>query len=365
MKILHTEASLGWGGQEIRIFREAVGMRGRNYDVIIAAHPDSKLLENAKGNGLKTISIEFRRRNFLKMLQFFKKLIEGESIDIVNTHSSKDSWLVLPAARLAENKPLILRTRHLSTPIGRNFLSKFLYTRLPHFIITTGEAIMHQMIEKNHFNPQKIVSIPTGVDTETFNPWASGILRNELNIPPSAPLIGTVSVIRSWKGLDFFVRAVPLILKAYPDTRFVITGDGPYRKKLTGTIQEAGIDKKIYMLGHRNDVVSVLASLDVLIHPSYANEGVPQTILQAMAMGKPVAASDIAPLREVVIDRETGILFQAKSPEGIAKAVIDLLEDKELSKRIAENGRRLVEKSYSYVGMLNRLESLYAKRQQG
>ncbi len=362
-KILHTEASLAWGGQEIRILREAIGLRDRGHEVIIAADPQSILLEKARLEGFRTIPFEFKRRNFLATVMFFKRLIEREKLDVVNTHSSKDSWLVLPAARLAKNKPIVLRTRHLSTPIGKNILSTFLYNILPHVVITTGEAIREQMIRENGFNSNKIISIPTGVDMDIFDPEKQqGNLLEELNLPSSTQLVGSISVIRSWKGIDCMVKAAPIILQQMPDTRFVIAGEGPHRKTLEKTIEETGADDKIYLLGHREDVANIFKSIDILVHPSYANEGVPQTVLQAMAMKKPVVASDIAPLKEVVIDGETGILTRVKDPESIAHAVITILRDKSLADRLGENGRKLVETHYSFSGMLDKLEVLYEKR---
>jgi len=360
--ILHTEASLGWGGQEIRIFQEAIGMRKRGHNFIIAAQPESKLLGYAKKEGFKTISIEFKKRYFLSIMLFLKKIIEKEKIDIVNTHSSKDSWLSLPAARIAGNKPLVLRTRHLSTRIHGGIMSRFLYNHLPHFVITTGEAIRRQMIEENGFNADKIISIPTGIDVDIFNPeYIHNDIREELKLERSTPLIGSVSVIRSWKGLDYLIKAVPLILKEIPEVRFIIAGDGPYKKILLKTMKETGVRDKVYLLEHREDTSSVFNSIDILVHPSYANEGVSQTILQAMAMKKPVIASDIPPLKEVVIENETGILTPVKDPENIASAVIRLLRDKKLSKQLGENGRRLVASSYSLNGMLNNIESIYKK----
>lgn len=357
---LHTEASSGWGGQEIRTFREAVGMRERGHRLIIAAGPESRLLERSKKEGFKTIPVSFKRRNGIGIILFLKKLIEKEKIDIVNTHSSKDSWLALPAARMAANKPLVLRTRHLSTKIHRGTLNRFLYDYLPHYVLTTGEIIRKQMIEENGFNGNKIKSIPTGVDTDIFNPDRSyNNIREELNLKPSGPIVGAVSVIRSWKGLDYLVKAAPLILREIPDVKFIITGDGTHRKTLEKTIKETGVGDKFYMLGHREDVAGIMNSIDILVHPSYANEGVPQTVLQAMAMKKPVIASDLPSLKEVVIDNKTGIIVPLKDPQGIARAVIKLLLDKKLAKELGENGRRLALKSYSFAGMLDKLETIY------
>jgi glycosyltransferase involved in cell wall biosynthesis len=227
--ILHTEASSGWGGQEIRTFNESLGMRDRGHNVLISANPGSRLLEYAAQEGIKTIPRVFKRRNAINMILFFKKLIEKEKIDIVNTHSSKDSWLVLPAARIAANKPIALRTRHLSTGIHKGFQNRFLYETLPHAVITTGESIRKQMIDINRFNAHKIVSIPTGVDTDSFNPdRAHHDIREELKLDRSTPLAGSVSVIRSWKGLEYLISALPLILKVIPDAKFIIAGEGPY-----------------------------------------------------------------------------------------------------------------------------------------
>jgi glycosyltransferase involved in cell wall biosynthesis len=315
---------------------------------------------HAKREGFKTVPVDFKRRNFMHLIYLLKRFIEKEHIDIVNTHSSKDSWLVLPAARLAKNKPLTIRTRHLSTPIGKNLMSTFLYNALPHFIITTGEAIRKQMITVNHFNPDKIISIPTGVDTDIFKPEKMyDDVRKELNLEGSTPLVGAVSVIRSWKGLDYLVKAVPFVLKEVPEVRFIIAGEGIHRKTLEKTLEKTGINGKVYLLGYRENIASILNSIDIFVHPSYANEGVSQSILQAMAMEKPVIASNLAPLKEVVIENETGILVPKKEPEGIARAVIRLLRDKKLSKQLGENGRRLAMKSYSFDGMLDKLETLY------
>jgi glycosyltransferase involved in cell wall biosynthesis len=357
---MHTEASPGWGGQEIRVLRESVGMAVRGHNLVIASHPESRLLKEAERAGIRTVAFVFKRRRFLSTMLFFKKLIEKHKIDVVNTHSSKDSWLVLPAARAAVNKPLVLRTRHLSTRIHPGLMNSFLYNRLPHFIITAGEEIKRQMVETNRYNSNKITSIPTGVDTDIFTPDVShNDIRLELGLAPSTPLLGSVSVIRSWKGLDYLVRAMPAIIKAVPEVRLLITGEGPYLVKLKRTIKDSGVEDNIHLLGHREDVVDIFKSIDIVIHPSYANEGVPQALLQAMAMKKPVIASDLPALKEVVIDKETGIITPVKDPEGIARAVIGLINDSARLKEMGEKGRSLVLKSYSFTGMIERLETLY------
>lgn len=361
-KILHTEASLGWGGQEIRIFQEATEMRKRGHNFIIAAQPESRLIGYAKKEGFKTISIKFKRRNFINIILFFKKLIEKEKIDIVNTHSSKDSWLVLPAARTARNKPLTLRTRHLSTKIHGGILNRLLYNRLPRFVITTGEAIRRQMIEVNGFNADKIISIPTGVDMNAFNLQSVyRDLRKELSLAQETPLVGMVSVLRSWKGHVYFIRAIPYVISKKQNVRFVIVGEGPYRSTIEKVVDEVNAGKYIYFLNHRDDIPAIMSSLDILVHPSYGNEGVPQSVLQAMAMQKPVLVSDLPSLKEVINDRTTGLIMPVNDPETMASKILYLLDNKENTEKMSENARRLIKERYSLEGMLDRIEALYRK----
>lgn len=363
MIILHTEASLGWGGQEIRVLREALGMRERGHSIIIAAHQESRLLSNAKKEGLEVLPVEFKRRNFLRIILFFKNLIENKKIDIVNTHSSKDSWLVLPAARLAGNKPLVIRTRHLSTPVHRGITNRFLYNYLPHFVTTTGKAIREQLINTNGFNADRIVSIPTGVDMNAFNPQnIHGDLREELSLPKDSPLIGMVSVLRSWKGHIHFINSIPDILSKKPGARFIIAGEGPYRAAIEKAIDEVNAGSYVYLLGHREDISKVISSLDILVHPSYANEGLPQSVLQTMALQKPVIASDLAPLKEVVIDGTTGLIIPVNDPGEMASRILYLLEHKEEAAQMALNARKLVEEKYSFNTMLDSTEALYSRR---
>ncbi len=362
LRILHTEASNGWGGQEIRILNEADGMRRRGHQIFILANPESELFKRANKKGFYTKTMQFHRHRFYSQVIEVKKFIETMNIDIVNTHSSKDSWISLPAARFAKNKPLVIRTRHLSTPIGKNIFTRLLYDFFPHLVITTGEAIRRQMIEVNGFNPDKIISIPTGVDTTIFNPENNHAdIRLELNLAKSTPLIGSISVLRSWKGLDYFVRAVPLIIREIHDAKFIIVGEGPYRAKLEDTIKITGHADKIYFLGHREDIVDIISSFDIIVHPSYANEGVPQTILQAMAMERPVVATSLDALKEVVLHEETGIIVPPRDFEKLAEAVVRLYQDKNLAKTVSRNGRKLVEQSYSFNDMIKRIESAYMK----
>jgi glycosyltransferase involved in cell wall biosynthesis len=358
--ILHTEASKGWGGQEIRIITEAEGLVKRGHRIIIAAPPDARIIRQAKTRNIEAVPLSMEKPSVFGPIKKLIHVINNYEIDIVNTHSSRDSWLASIASRLSSQKPVIIRTRHLSTPISNNPLSRIVYNHLPHKIITTGESIKDSMIERNNFNPDKIVSIPTGIDLEIFKAGKTGAnIRRAFNIPARAPLIGMVSVLRSWKGHIFLLEAIPDVVKKIPNARFLIVGDGPYKDVIEEKIKEMGIERYVIMTGHREDIPEILSAIDFLVFPSYANEGVPQAVLQAFAAGKTVIASNAGSVSEVVLNNKTGVLIPPRNSSVLTKKIIELLKDKDKRKNMAFAGRKLVESGYSLEAMLNKIERLY------
>jgi glycosyltransferase involved in cell wall biosynthesis len=144
-----------------------------------------------------------------------------------------------------------------------------------------------------------------------------------------------------------------------PDARFVIVGDGPRASTLREYIDRLGLAAAVTMTGHRTDVAAVLASLDVFVLSSYGHEGVPQAILQAMAMEVPVVATNVGAVSEVVRDGETGLLAPPRDSQTIAAHIISVLQRDELRRALASSGRRLIEERYRLDNMLDRVEALY------
>jgi len=360
LTILHTESSNGWGGQEIRIVTEAEGMQRRGHRVLIAATPSSRLLTEAGGRGVETVRVEMEGWRMPAAFGRLRAVIRRERVDIVNTHSSRDSWLASASAMLSRRRPILIRTRHLSTPIERSIVTRFLYNTLPDAVITTGESIRTTMVERHGFDASKIVSIPTGVDTSVFSrALATGAFREAFGIPATVPLVGIVAVLRSWKGHEDFVDAARLVLKEIPDARFVIVGDGPRAPNIRDYIDRLGLAAAVTMTGHRADVATVLASLDVFVLSSFGHEGVPQAVLQAMAMEVPVVATNVGAVSEVVRDGETGLLAPPRVPEALAAHIVSVLRRNALRRALASAGRRLIEERYRLDVMLDRLDALY------
>jgi glycosyltransferase involved in cell wall biosynthesis len=358
LTILHTESSTGWGGQEIRIHQECLGLTKRGHRMHLLCSPGSGLAQRARQDGLPVHAIPLGRGPSPGTVAVTWRILRRIGAELVHTHSSADGWIGGLAARLA-GVPVV-RTRHLSVPLRRNRLSRLVYTRLADRIITTAEAVRELLLRELPLAPERVVSIPTGIDLARFDPARAGgeALRRSLGLA-EAELVGMVAVLRSWKGHARFVEAFPAVLARRPAAHLVLAGDGPLRASLEASVAGRGLADRVHLLGHREDVPEVLAALDVVLSASTGGEGVPQALLQALAMRRPVAATDAGGTREVIRDGETGLLVPAGDAAALAERAARLLEDRALSARLAAAGQALVRRAFGLEGMLDRVEAVY------
>lgn len=357
LRVLHTEWSNGWGGQEIRILFDTIGLLDRGYEALILCPPESRLATEGAKKGIETHLLDIKHSLDASALWKIVNLVKERDISVVNTHSSVDSWIASFAAKIA-NVPVLVRTRHLSVPIPKHFLN-FVY-RMPDAIVTTGESIRRMMIEENHLDGSKIFSIPTGVMLDRFRPGVSGAgIRQELHIPEGTKVVTMVAVLRSWKRHGVFLEASRIVLSVAPSTVFLIVGDGPGMKNIQRKIKELGLEKNVIMTRYREDIPEILSASDVCALTSESAEGVPQAVLQYLAMKKPVVATDVGSISEVIRPEETGLLVEPNNAEAVADGILRLLQDEKLSKRLGKNGRSVVEKYYDYENMLDRTIDLY------
>ncbi|HVC10016.1 MAG TPA: glycosyltransferase family 4 protein, partial [Burkholderiales bacterium] len=152
LHIVHTESSCGWGGQEIRVLTEARGLVRRGHRVRIVCAPDSNILRAAAGYGLEALALPIERKRPGPLLALRRWLArEGAKIDVLNSHSSTDSWLAALACASLGDAPPIVRTRHVSSPVGRGRATFWLYQRATRHVVSTGEALREQLIRDNGF----------------------------------------------------------------------------------------------------------------------------------------------------------------------------------------------------------------------
>lgn len=356
LRILHTESSLGWGGQEIRILTEARGVARRGHEVTLAAPAQSRIFQAAAGYGLEAIALPIARKS-IGGLHAMVGLVRRRRFDVINTHSSTDSWLAAIAVSLMPDAAPIVRTRHISAPVPRNLATRWLYRNATKRVVTTGERLRLQVIEETGVDPARVVSIPTGIDLERFSPGPAAAAREALGIAREGAVVGIVATLRSWKGHRHLLEA----LSALPDrgVRLLVVGDGPQREALEVLARELGIAGRVHFAGNQADVAPWLRALDLFCLPSYANEGVPQALMQAMACGLAVISTPVGSIAEIVQDGDTGRLVAPQDAPALGAAIEELLGDAALRSRLAANARAAALQRFGEDRMVERMIEVF------
>ena len=358
--VLHTESSPGLGGQEIRTLNEARWIGERGWRVIVAGQPEGRFVTRAREAGLETAPLRMRSPWDLSAVARLTRLIRGEGVSVVHTHSSVDGWLGGLAARAA--RVPVVRTRHVSIPVRRGFNP--VYTWLADRVITSGEAI-RRIIVGAGVPAGCVVAIPAGVDLETL-PFRTAPLRTGepglfQDLRLSSPVIGSVAMFRGSKGHAHLLEAFSAVRTVHPRATLLLVGDGIRRGWVEGLAREAGLADCVVFTGFSEDVPALLAVMDCFVLASTRTEGVPQSLLQAFAAGVPVVASDIGGVPEVVSDGVTGLLAESGSARALAAGIARVLSDAPAAVRRAEAARALVEERFSHAASISRLLQLYGE----
>lgn len=358
--IAHTESSLGWGGQEIRVFSEMLAMQKRGHRLLLCAPPASAISQRSIEAGLTVHPFNDHKLAYPATIAKLASVFRTERVQVVNMHSSSDGWLAGIAARLA-GTPLVIRSRHIEVDYPNRFLSRIAFRGLPHHVLTTSQTISNRLLAELNLHADRVTCVPTGIDPERFNPEVAGNLRQELKLPAGLPLVGMISVLRSWKGHPYFVEAAERILATGRDVCFIVAGDGSGRAKMERWVERPELKGRLIWLGHRDDVPNLLASLDVLVLPSTGHEGIPQIILQAQATAKAVVGTTVGGIPEVVSDGQTGLLVPPMDGAALAEKITLLLDQPELRRRLGGQARERVLRENTVDRMCERLEEIYAR----
>lgn len=347
--VLHTESSLGWGGQELRILTECEYLnRCGDFECSVVCDNDALMLERNRYPSVPIKSCDLKKKRIV-CLQSLKAHIQQLRPHIVVSHSSTDSWLAAIARKIWFPEIKLVRVRHVSAPVSRGLFTKWLYHQADH-LVTTSDAIREHMICALGLDPATVTSIPTGIETQAE--WRGITIeereaaRSKLGFGSDDSFVfGMISTLRSWKGHEDALRA----LSTLPSGLMVIVGDGPQEENIRKTIDSLGLEGRVILVGHTPAVREVAAAFDAYLHPSYSNEGVSQSLLQAMSMGIPVIVSDIGGLNEVVRPGVDGLLVPPKNPAALADAMANLISSDGGCEKMAETARMRVEREYSMV----------------
>ncbi len=269
---------------------------------------------------------------------------------IVHTHTAKAGVLGRLAARAAK-VPVIVHTYH-----GHVFQGYFspLKTRLflaierwlgrsTQRLIAVSEAVCQDLLQLGIGTPESLVVIPLGLNLDPFLRCEDlrGQLRAELGLQPDTPLVGIVARLVPIKAHEVFLKAAAKVCARFPQSRFLLVGDGERLAELQLLVERLGLRDRVLFLGWRQDLDRVLADLDLVVLTS-RNEGSPVCLIEAMAAARPVVATRVGGVADVVDDGITGCLVDADKPEDVANAIVELLGDENRRRAMGEAARQRV-----------------------
>lgn len=356
MRVLHTESSCGWGGQEIRILEESRMLRKRGHEVAIACPESAPLHPLAARWDVPVIACPIRRRG-LRALVSMRRVILEWCPDVVNTHSSTDSWVAALVCRTLRKPPPIVRTRHVSAPIRPSVFARWLYAAAAAHVVTTGHSVRAEVISASGIESTRISSVPTGVDPDRFRPADRQSARRTLGLEPNRPLVGIVATLRSWKGHKHLLEAWSLLRS--PDWDLVVVGDGPQRAAIEAQVRDIGLSGSVRLVGHQAEPERWFQAIDVFCLPSFANEGVPQALIQAMMSGCAAVATEVGSMSEIIADGETGLVIPPRDPRLLADALGRLMESAELRMTLSSKARAHVLERCTIEQMADRMERVF------
>lgn len=368
MNVLHILFSRGFGGLERYAIGKAVAMADRGHDIFFIRRSGTET-----ANRLKALNFPGEEWNPVKYIDFpvmlkIRSLVNRRGVEIVHAHHSADLGLISPALWRMAGTGLVY-SNYMQVPAPK----RDIYHRLEYGgiyrIIVGSESMRENSIINLPVAPEKIVTVPYGIDMEKFDPdkTRKGALRERFGIDTDRPLIGIIGRLDPLKGQMEMIEAMPAILAKFPKALLALTGDetpefkGKYKKRLEDKIEALGLASSVIFTGQTEDTASILADLDVYVLATHS-ESFSLGCLEAMAMRRPVVGTNSGGTPDMLDLGGCGLLAEPKSPESLAQKTMEFLSDRSLRDRLSEKARDKVKSRYDKKLSMDRLEEVYRGR---
>ncbi len=355
---VHVDLEPGWRGGQRQVFLLCTGLAERGHPVTLVARRDGELAKSAAAAGIDVV--ETGAGAFpVAAVRALLRTIARRRPAVVGLHSSR-SHTVGTLARLLSGpgRPLFVVTRRVDFPPSRGFFGRFKYVRGADAYLAISRAVRQALVAAG-VPAGRIRLVHSGVEPPVVPPGAREAVRRELGIGTGAPVLGVVAALVDHKGHRYLLEAMPAVLDAFPETVLLVAGAGALREELESQARALGLaGGAVRFLGHRSDIPRLLGALDLFVMPSKL-EGLGTAIVDAVLAGVPVVATRAGGIPELIEDGETGLLADVRSPESLARRIVQALADPDLRARLADRARRVARTRFTADAMVEATLAAY------
>ncbi len=363
LRLAHFESSMNWGGQELRVIEQMEWLIAHDYEVWLIARPGSAILDEALKRNLPCFTLRVRGSVNLKTLYQLLRFLRQKQINLLDCHSNKDAYYGLWTRLLTKRK--VIRSRHVTDLIKTKGGRALVWRYGNDHIITTANAVNRQIISLGLAPAERIYTAKAGVDEERFHPDIDAVqLKKQLGIPRDHTVIANIGMIRGDKGQLYYAKACNQLLDAQQNLSCIQVGEATlqtknYKAKVVQEIQQGRHAGRFHFLGYHDDIENYLAIADIVVIASIGTEAQTRLVSQAYLMKKAVVATRIGGLPEMVHDRETGLLCEAKSGDALAASIHRLLADRQLRTELTDNAYAYALQHMTIDLMMQEMISVY------
>jgi glycosyltransferase involved in cell wall biosynthesis len=356
---LHIDTARTWRGGQNQVLVTIMGLRALGHRTLLIAHPDGELRQRA-AEGLDVFPLAPVTEMDLGAAWRLSRVIKQLKPDILHAHDPHGVAMAALALSMSTQlaKPPLVASRRVDFHLRGSALSRWKYRQVDCFICAS-EAI-RKMLIADGVPETSAVTVPEGIDLGRVHAAPPARLHQDLWLPHDAPIVGNVAALVPHKGQKHLIDAAALVVRRVPDARFVIAGEGELRPSLERQIKEHHLEKHVLLAGFRPDVLSLHKAFDVFAMSS-VSEGLGTSLLDAMACGRPIVATTAGGIPEVVVDGQTGLLVPPRDHQAMADAIVRLLSDPELRKRMGAAGAARARTKFSADRMVRETLRLYQR----
>jgi len=357
------------GGGQINLLSIAEALDKNRFDVSVCSQGKGPLVEELNQRDIRHFPVSIKKKPSCKVLKALKNLMDNEGFDIVHTHGGV-AGLYGRWAAFRSRVPVIIHTLHgIHYLHYRNIFIRWAYiflerifSRFTKTVIFVSQADKKKGCRYRLVPAEKMTVVKNGIDLSKIQKEAAitqvPMLKDKLGLEKDSFLIGTVARIHRQKNIPGLIKASAVLRDRIPHARIIIVGGGPMMSKVKDQIDRLGLQKMVFMLGERQDVHQIMSMYDIFVLSSLW-EGLPYVLMEAGALGKPVAASNIEGVREIILDNKTGLLVPKDDSRKLAEAVLRLEADPQLRFKLGRSLQKKIKDEYSLSRMIREIETIY------